>query len=87
MARKTGIRYRLSWKGGLQSSAVNGEQLYASRAEHRLMACKQNKQLHLMCMNRWHNYLKPDIRKDAWRPEEDQLIMEYHRACKLHDTR
>ena len=30
--------------------------------------------------NRWHNYLKPNIRKDAWRPEEDKLILDYHHS-------
>lgn len=32
------------------------------------------------CCERWHNYLKPDIRRDAWRPEEDKVILEFHRA-------
>lgn len=30
--------------------------------------------------HRWHNYLKPNIRKDAWRPEEDKLILDYHHS-------
>jgi hypothetical protein len=27
---------------------------------------------------RWHNHLNPEIRKDAWTPEEDRIIMEAH---------
>ena len=32
------------------------------------------------CCERWHNYLKPDIRKDAWCTQEDQIILDYHHA-------
>ncbi|KAF1325672.1 Myb domain protein 3r-5, partial [Globisporangium splendens] len=28
------------------------------------------------CRERWHNQLNPDIKKDSWSPEEDQLIVE-----------
>eukprot|EP00301_Raphidiophrys_heterophryoidea_P001045 c10519_g1_i1.p1 GENE.c10519_g1_i1~~c10519_g1_i1.p1 ORF type:complete len:394 (+),score=60.65 c10519_g1_i1:101-1282(+) len=28
------------------------------------------------CRERWHNHLNPDVRKDAWTPEEDELIFE-----------
>jgi len=28
------------------------------------------------CRERWHNHLNPDVRKDAWAPEEDELIFE-----------
>ena len=27
------------------------------------------------CRERWHNHLNPDIRKDAWTPEEDAVIL------------
>lgn len=30
--------------------------------------------------NRWHNHLNPDVRKDAWKPEEDLIIFQYHRS-------
>ncbi|CAB1119014.1 MYB [Ectocarpus sp. CCAP 1310/34] len=28
----------------------------------------------------WHNHLNPDVRKDAWKPEEDLIIFQYHRS-------
>eukprot|EP00462_Mataza_sp_D1_P017310 CAMPEP_0175160098 /NCGR_PEP_ID=MMETSP0087-20121206/23815_1 /TAXON_ID=136419 /ORGANISM="Unknown Unknown, Strain D1" /LENGTH=815 /DNA_ID=CAMNT_0016448273 /DNA_START=53 /DNA_END=2500 /DNA_ORIENTATION=- len=30
------------------------------------------------CRERWHNHLNPDIRKDAWTEEEDQIILREH---------
>lgn len=30
------------------------------------------------CRERWHNHLNPDIRKDAWTREEDELILKLH---------
>ncbi len=30
------------------------------------------------CRERWHNHLNPDIRKDAWSPEEDEKLIELH---------
>lgn len=29
---------------------------------------------------RWHNHLDPDVRKEAWKPEEDLIIFQYHRT-------
>jgi len=31
------------------------------------------------CRERWHNHLNPDVRKDAWTPEEDMIIFEQHK--------
>lgn len=28
---------------------------------------------------RWHNHLNPDIKKDAWTPEEELALMKAHR--------
>jgi hypothetical protein len=30
------------------------------------------------CRKRWHNHLNPDISKEAWKLEEDQIILEAH---------
>ena len=30
------------------------------------------------CRERWHNHLNPAIRKDAWTPEEDNILLEEH---------
>jgi hypothetical protein len=27
---------------------------------------------------RWHNHLNPDIKKEAWSAEEDQIVVEAH---------
>ncbi|KAG6719983.1 hypothetical protein I3842_03G035300 [Carya illinoinensis] len=31
------------------------------------------------CRERWHNHLRPDIRKDAWSEEEDKVLIEAHK--------
>ncbi|KAG6716032.1 hypothetical protein I3843_04G025500 [Carya illinoinensis] len=31
------------------------------------------------CRERWHNHLRPDIRKDAWSEEEDKILIEAHK--------
>ncbi|KAJ8750306.1 hypothetical protein K2173_014221 [Erythroxylum novogranatense] len=31
------------------------------------------------CRERWHNHLRPDIRKDAWSEEEDQILIKAHK--------
>ncbi|KAL1537115.1 transcription factor MYB115-like protein [Salvia divinorum] len=31
------------------------------------------------CRERWHNHLKPDIKKDRWSEEEDRVLIEAHR--------
>uniref|UniRef100_B9GI43 MYB family protein n=1 Tax=Populus trichocarpa TaxID=3694 RepID=B9GI43_POPTR len=31
------------------------------------------------CRERWHNHLRPDIKKDAWSEEEDELLINAHR--------
>ena len=30
------------------------------------------------CRERWHNHLDPNIRKDPWTKEEDDLLMQAH---------
>ncbi|XP_073059548.1 transcription factor MYB119 [Primulina eburnea] len=31
------------------------------------------------CRERWHNHLKPNIKKDRWSDEEDRILIEAHR--------
>ncbi|CAK9308874.1 unnamed protein product [Citrullus colocynthis] len=31
------------------------------------------------CRERWHNHLRPDIRKDTWSEEEDRILIEAHK--------
>jgi hypothetical protein len=31
------------------------------------------------CRERWFNHLSPDVRKEAWTPEEDRIIIDAHR--------
>eukprot|EP00698_Gefionella_okellyi_P011279 TRINITY_DN296_c0_g1_i1.p1 TRINITY_DN296_c0_g1~~TRINITY_DN296_c0_g1_i1.p1 ORF type:complete len:347 (-),score=56.25 TRINITY_DN296_c0_g1_i1:342-1382(-) len=31
------------------------------------------------CRERWHNHLNPSVRKDAWTPEEERVLIEAHR--------
>ncbi|KAL9320010.1 hypothetical protein ACSQ67_011849 [Phaseolus vulgaris] len=30
------------------------------------------------CRERWHNHLRPDIKKDAWSEEEERILVQYH---------
>ncbi|XP_050378183.1 transcription factor MYB98-like [Argentina anserina] len=30
------------------------------------------------CRERWHNHLRPDIKKDAWSEEEDKILIQAH---------
>ncbi|XVF05362.1 hypothetical protein REPUB_Repub05bG0165500 [Reevesia pubescens] len=30
------------------------------------------------CRERWHNHLRPDIKKDSWSEEEDRILVEAH---------
>ena len=32
------------------------------------------------CRERWHNLLDPAIKKDAWTPEEDRILLDAHRS-------
>ncbi|KAJ0263632.1 Transcription factor MYB98 [Hirschfeldia incana] len=31
------------------------------------------------CRERWHNHLRPDIRKETWSEEEDRVLIEFHK--------
>ena len=31
------------------------------------------------CRERWHNHLNPNVKKDAWTPEEDKIIFDCHK--------
>ncbi|KAJ0245372.1 Transcription factor MYB118 [Hirschfeldia incana] len=31
------------------------------------------------CRERWHNHLRPDIKKDGWSEEEDRILIEAHK--------
>ncbi|CDY49765.1 BnaA02g29060D [Brassica napus] len=31
------------------------------------------------CRERWHNHLRPDIKKDSWSEEEDMILIEAHK--------
>lgn len=32
------------------------------------------------CRERWHNHLNPEIRRDAWTPSEDQIVVKEHKT-------
>ncbi|XP_010449469.1 PREDICTED: transcription factor MYB98 [Camelina sativa] len=31
------------------------------------------------CRERWHNHLRPDIKKETWSEEEDRVLIEFHK--------
>lgn len=43
-----------------------------------LIASKVKGRIGKQCRERWHNHLNPEIRKEAWTPEEDKVILEAH---------
>jgi hypothetical protein len=43
-----------------------------------VIAAKLPGRIGKQCRERWHNHLNPDIRKDPWSEEEDQIILEAH---------
>jgi len=36
------------------------------------------------CRERWHNHLKPEIRKDPWSPSEEKILVEAHQKHGNH---
>ncbi|KAG4930206.1 hypothetical protein JHK82_047273 [Glycine max] len=46
--------------------------LYTPKDREWLLRCGKS------CRMRWINYLRPDIRKDGFTPEEDKLIISLH---------
>ncbi|KAL4304547.1 hypothetical protein GQ457_10G008620 [Hibiscus cannabinus] len=49
-----------------------GERKWAQIAEN--MVGRAGKQ----CRERWHNHLRPDIKKDGWSEEEERILIEAH---------
>ncbi|GJT84030.1 transcription factor MYB119-like protein [Tanacetum coccineum] len=52
---------------------LHGERKWAHIAEQ--MICRAGKQ----CRERWHNHLRPDIKKDTWSEDEERILVEVHR--------
>ncbi|XP_021299322.1 transcription factor MYB118 [Herrania umbratica] len=44
-----------------------------------LIAKMLNGRVGKQCRERWHNHLRPDIRKDSWSEEEDRILIEAHK--------
>jgi len=51
---------------------IHGPKNWSAIASH------LNGRIGKQCRERWYNHLDPSIRKDAWTPEEDRLIVELH---------
>ncbi|GJR04161.1 transcription factor MYB119-like protein [Tanacetum coccineum] len=52
---------------------LHGERKWAHIAEQ--MIGRAGKQ----CRERWHNHLRPDIKKDTWSEDEERILVEVHR--------
>ncbi|KAK2663746.1 hypothetical protein Ddye_002320 [Dipteronia dyeriana] len=79
-----------TWKGGKKSNVVKGqwtieedrllirlvEQFGIRKWSHiaQMLPGRIGKQ----CRERWHNHLRPDIKKDIWSEEEDKALIEAH---------
>ncbi|ERM96648.1 hypothetical protein AMTRI_Chr12g269440 [Amborella trichopoda] len=42
------------------------------------IACRLVGRVGKQCRERWHNHLRPDIKKDAWSEEEERTLVEAH---------
>ncbi|KAK8536982.1 hypothetical protein V6N13_041936 [Hibiscus sabdariffa] len=78
------------WKGGKKSNGVKGqwtmeedrlliqlvEQYGLRKWSHiaQMLPGRIGKQ----CRERWHNHLRPDIKKDTWSEEEDKVLIQAH---------
>ncbi|KAL8225157.1 hypothetical protein R6Q57_017714 [Mikania cordata] len=51
---------------------LHGVRKWAQIAEH--MIGRAGKQ----CRERWHNHLRPDIKKDTWNEDEERMLVETH---------
>ncbi|KAI3760421.1 hypothetical protein L1987_50816 [Smallanthus sonchifolius] len=51
---------------------LHGDRKWAQIAEH--MIGRAGKQ----CRERWHNHLRPDIKKDTWNEDEERMLVETH---------
>ncbi|KAK1412766.1 hypothetical protein QVD17_34266 [Tagetes erecta] len=51
---------------------LHGVRKWAQIAEH--MIGRAGKQ----CRERWHNHLRPDIKKDTWNEDEERILVETH---------
>ncbi|KAJ4840208.1 hypothetical protein Tsubulata_002960 [Turnera subulata] len=81
---------RKSWKGRKKSNVVKGqwtidedrlliqlvEQYGVRKWSHiaQMLPGRIGKQ----CRERWHNHLRPDIKKDTWTDEEDKILIQAH---------
>ncbi|XVF12073.1 hypothetical protein REPUB_Repub08aG0083200 [Reevesia pubescens] len=81
---------RRTWKGRKKSNVVKGqwtieedrlliqlvEQYGVRKWSHiaQLLPGRIGKQ----CRERWHNHLRPDIKKDTWSEEEDKVLIQAH---------
>lgn len=45
-----------------------------------LIASHLKGRLGKQCRERWYNHLNPEIKKDAWTEEEDQVIIDWHKV-------
>ncbi|KAK9061449.1 hypothetical protein SSX86_018630 [Deinandra increscens subsp. villosa] len=52
---------------------LHGVRKWAQIAEH--MNGRAGKQ----CRERWHNHLRPDIKKDTWNEDEERMLVETHK--------
>ncbi|KAI9384573.1 hypothetical protein POPTR_012G082000v4 [Populus trichocarpa] len=81
---------RKTWKGRKKNSVVKGQW---TTEEDRLLiqlveqhgvrkwsdvAKMLSGRIGKQCRERWHNHLRPDIKKDAWSVEEDKILIQAH---------
>ncbi|PPD72165.1 hypothetical protein GOBAR_DD30947 [Gossypium barbadense] len=87
----TSSRIRTNWKGRKKTNGVKGqwtmeedrmliqlvEQYGVRKWSHiaQMLPGRIGKQ----CRERWHNHLRPDIKKDTWSEEEDKVLIQAHR--------
>lgn len=52
-------------------------------SRRRALTASARRSARCQCRERWFNHLCPGVKKGEWTTEEDALIFEHHKACRL----
>ncbi|PNY07641.1 MYB-like protein A-like, partial [Trifolium pratense] len=64
----------MNWTHQIPSLCVEKEDVINDLGKAEKLEGRAGKQ----CRERWHNHLRPDIKKDSWSEEEERILVESH---------